>query len=250
MSAPASLDARAPDVYFKATQMDGRSFQGSPKVLYEVGATVVPAPQSTASGAPRICGPGYLHASDAEGETLIGGSWPCRLFEVTGTPVAGFDGGEHRHKGGFLSLTVVREIEAHRALGPNGAQVAAFIERLKTATKDDWTVVIRERQRPSRDAARDAARAAAWDAATDAARDAAWAAATAAWAAARDAATAARAAARDAATAARDAARDAALALLARDKLSPEQFDLLYKPLASIIPADSLLAETQPEVTK
>jgi len=235
---PASLDARAPGakVYFKAVQIDGYSFQGSPKVLYEVGVTVVPAPQRETSGAPRICGPGYLHASNAAGETLIGGSWPCRLFEVTGTPVAGFDG-EHTHKGGFLSLTIEREIEAHRALGPNGAQVVAFIERLKTTTEDDWTVVIRERQRASGDAARAAARAAAGAAAG-----------AAAWAAAR---AAAGDAAGDAArAAARAAAWAAALALVARDKLSLEQFAVLYKPFATVIPADSLLAETQPEVTK
>ena len=200
--------------YFKAVKPDGYSFQGNPPVLYEVGATVVP---HATSDEPRMCGPGYLHASDAEGEVLVGGSWPCRLFIVSGTPAAGFDG-EHGHKGGFLSLTVEREIEAHRALGPNGAQVAAFIERLKTTTKDEWKIVMVMREY-QREADAGDAWVAAWAAARAAARATAW---VAAW----------------------NAAGAAVLALLVRDLITPKQFDLLYAPFVTVIPVDSLVRES------
>jgi hypothetical protein len=201
-------------LYYKATRPDGFSFHGAPPLLYTVGR-VTRDPQHHAEAG--LCGPGWLHASDAAAETLNGGSWPCRLFEVDGTPSLGFDE-DHPHKGGFAELDVVRELDAHLALGPNGAQVAAYIERLKTTTVDDWPVVIRER---------DAARAAAIAAARDAARAAIrYAAGNAAWNAAW--------------VSAADPAGAAALALVVRDLIPPAQFDVLYAPIAVVIPVSSL----------
>ena len=188
--------------YYKATRPDGFSFKGSPCVEYRVGATVTPA---FTVAEPAICGEGLLHAADVPAATLVGGSWPCRLFEVEGEPVVGFDAANPR-KGGFLSLTVVREIEAWQALGPNGREIVAFLARLPALTAPQW-----------------AARAAAWDAA--------WAAANAA----RDAANAAGDAA--------NAAGDAALALCARDLITPEQFATLYTPFAEAIPVESLVPQ-------
>jgi hypothetical protein len=173
--------------YYKATSPDGTDFY-SGTILYEVGKTVRPAKHPN----PRICGPGFLHAADVPAETLVGGRWPCRLFEVTGKPHAGFDA-DHPHKGGFKQLKVVREIPAHLALGPNGAEVARFIESCKTITAEQaWALR----------AARDAARDAAWDAAWDAVRG---------------------------------AARGAAQALVVRDLITPEQFDVLTGPWVSVM---------------
>ena len=197
--------------YFKATRPDGTDFY-SGTILYEVGKIVRPKKHPD----PRICGPGVLHAADVPAMTLVGGSWPCRLFEVTGWPFVGFDE-DHPHKGGFKQLRVVREIDAHIALGPNGVEVARFIESCKSITPEQ-----------ARDlcaawyAALDAAWYAAWDAAWYAARDAAW---YAAW-------DAARYAARDAAL---DAARDAARVLVVRDLIAPEQFDTLTGPWVSVM---------------
>ena len=97
----------------------------------------------------------------------------------------------------------------------------------------------------ARNAAWDAARNAAWDAARnaawDAARNAAWyAARNAAWDAARDAAWDA---ARDAAW---YAARNADRAILVKDKISDEQFNLLTSPWTSC--GLSLYAEDWDEV--
>src|SRR5215831_11390868 len=174
--------------YFKATRLDGTDFYTG-EVLYEVGKRVRPLPFE---GERELCGQGVLHASDAPGETLIGGWWPCRLFEVAGKPIA--QGG---HKFGFKQLRVVRELDAHLALGPNGREVAALIERARSLTWDEA-----RRLRAAWAAARDAAWAAAEDAAGDAAR------------------AAARVAGR--------AASRAALALVVRDLISGEHFNALY----------------------
>jgi len=221
--------------YFKATSPDGTDFYTG-KVLYEVGKTIDVGPQAR-KRPPELCSPSVLHASDAPAETLVGGSWPCRLFEVRGRSVI-HDG----HKHGFRRLTVVRELPAHMALGPNGEQVAAYIKRCKTLTTKELDDL----------AAWGAAWAAVWDAvraaARDAARDAAWDAAWgAAWTAVR---AAVRAAARDAAwtaawTAAWDAVRDAAVALVVRDLITREQFDALYGPWASAIAADTFASATR-----
>ena len=134
-------------IYYKATRTDGTSFHDA-KTTWTVGETVKIKKKDRKAD---LCGVGILHASDAPGETLIGGRWPCRLFEVEGKPVA-----QDGHKFGFHELTVVRELPAWQALGPNGEAVAALIERARTITPEKA-----ERLR------------AAWDAAADAARDAA-----------------------------------------------------------------------------
>jgi hypothetical protein len=171
-----------------------------------------------------VCTDTVYHASDVESETLIGGSWPCRLWEVTGDSV---DHKEHKH--GFRSLTVVGEIEAWRALGPNGSSVATLIERASGITADQAKALDAARG-AARDATRGAARVAARVAARDAARGAAGVAARdAAWGAARDAAWGA------AGVAAGVAARDAAGALVVRELISIDHFDLLTGPWCAVM---------------
>ncbi len=201
-------------IFYKAVRPDGTDFRTG-TIRYEVGQTVTPAPTDLPA---RICGPGMLHAATVPAMTLVSGSWPCRLFEVTGTPVAGLDD-EHPHKAGFRSLIVVREVEAWQALGRNGREVAALIDRAGRLTSDETRRLAAARV-AARVAAQEAAREAARVAARDAARDAAWAAA--------------QAAAWDAAWA---AAWAAATALVVRDLITPEQFDVLYGPWASVIEA-------------
>ena len=196
----------SPTVYYKATRVDGTDFRTG-LVRYEVGKRVRPHPLSV--GEDRIlCGPGFLHAADVPAETLSGGRWPCRLFEVTGKPSAGFDS-RHPHKGGFKELRVLCEVPAHLVFGPNGQAVVRIIYRARQITPSEGQALV-------------TAWDAAWDAAEDAAEDAAW---SAAWSAARWRAW----------SAARDAARDAALAVLVQDLITPEQFQLLYGPWASVI---------------
>jgi hypothetical protein len=226
-------------IFYKATQPDGTDFYTGTVDYAAALAAGKPVRRKPAAEEYWTCSDLVYHAADAAAETLVGCRWPCRLFEVTGRPVA-----QAGHKFGFRSLRVLREIPAHLALGPNGEDVAALIDQASRITYDQ----ARELD-AARVAARVAARDAAWDAARVAARDAAW---DAAWDAARDAAwdaarDAARVAARDAAwVAARDAAwvaaRDdarvathAAAALVVRDLVSDDVFDTLYGPWASVM---------------
>lgn len=140
MSAPRKVSRMVE--FYKATRPDGTSFYDS-TTKWEVGQTIeVPKVKN-----PSCCTGNVLHASDAPAETLIGGSWPCRLFKVEGESVA-----QEEHKHGFFKLTVVEELPADMALGPNGEEVAALIERAATLTADEL-----DKLDAARFAARDAA---------------------------------------------------------------------------------------------
>lgn len=188
--------------FWKATRPDGTDFY-SGTIHYIQGEIVHHPLPDLFGGAGR-----YLSIADTPTQ-CYGMRWPCRLFEVE--PV-----GEHRraddmpHKVACVAVCVIREVDATIALGPQGSEVAALIERASQLTGEE----IR-----SLDAEWDAARGAAWDAARDAA-----------WDAARDGA-------RDAAS---DAVWDAARALFVRDLISDDGFtqnhyDILTRPWRTVI---------------
>ena len=221
--------------YYKAVRPDGMDFRtGTVRWLPPVGdpmpggGMVVTHPTSrkrTDGGAD-----GYLSVATVATE-CTGMRWPCRLAVVEPTRAAAWtpDPGTLPSKRASWQWLVVAEIDAHQALGPQGREVAAIIDRARMLPADElrqWVAAW--------GAARDAAWDAAWDAARVAARVAAWDAAwVAAWGAAWDAARgAARGAAWDAAW---DAARDAALATLVRDLITPKQYDLLMAPWRTVI---------------
>src|SRR5690606_2316851 len=181
--------------YFKAVRPNGRDFYTDSVDYAALCGTGERLPELPGG---ECCGPGVYHASTVAAETLIDGEWPCRVFEVEGEPAS-----EEGSKRGFRTLTVVRELDAHLALGPNGAAVAALVERAGGLTADEAREL-----------------GAAWDAwDTWAAWDARDAAEAAAMYAARDAAEAA------AMYAAEVAAGYAAMALAVRDLITPEQFE-------------------------
>jgi hypothetical protein len=228
-------------VYYKATRLDGTDFRTG-TLRYEVGQTVE-HPTSKRFGDMGSNRPStYLSVSVEPGEVLTGGAWPCRVFRVepVGRTVKRTDG-VFGFKRGCRALRVVEELPARTALGPNGEAVAALIDRARRLTVAEIRA-LGAAWRAAMGAAMGAAGDAAWDAARDAARDAAWraardAAGRAAWGAAGDAAwgAAGRAAWGAARYAAWGAARDAARALVVRDLISPEQFDVLYGPWASVV---------------
>ena len=237
--------------YFKATRLDGTDFytgtvQWAPPEGRE-GDWIVRHPTATKIGATASS-----HLSVATVPTdCVGMKWPCRLFEVEAVgdvkPSRYF-----RHKMVGIEFKVMRELDAHIALGPQGEHVAALIDRAARLTGAEtgqlgaawaaareaargaawtaaWTAAWAAAWAAAREAAREAARTAAlgstWDADRDAdrdaARDATW---DAAWTAARGAAwNAAR-------EADQDAALDAARGLLARDLISAEHYDTLTRP--------------------
>jgi hypothetical protein len=216
-------------VYYKATRPDGTDFRTG-TIQYLVGH-VVEHPTSKRFGVMESNRSStYLSVSVEPGEVLTGGSWPCRLFRVepVGRTVKCTDGA-YGFKRGCRAMRVVEELPAYEALGPNGAEVAAIIDRAGRLTVDEARRLA---------AARAAAWSAAWSAARGAARGATW---NAAWGAARGAARgaawdAAWNAAWDAARgAAWDAAWDAASGALLRDVLAPEHYETLMGPWRSVI---------------
>ena len=163
-------------MHYKATRPDATSFHDA-VTRWEVGE-VTSLPKGTQRGS-KLCGPNLLHAATVPAESLVGGSWPCRLFAVEPKAKLLTDP-RHPHKVGCRSWLVVEELPAAQVFGPNGEAVVALIERCKTLTTDEAKRL---------NAAWDAAWGAAWDAARGAARGAALVAARgAALVAARDAA--------------------------------------------------------------
>lgn len=180
MSTPVRVVRVGMSTYYKATDLNGCTRNG---VQWTVGE-ITRHPTSTAMV--RDEAETYLSVSVEPAETLIGGRWPCRLFEVE--PVGDvIDSSSYPHKRAGLAFRVIRELPAWQTLGPNGQQVAAFIARIKSATPDEISRLV-----------------AAWDAAWDAARDAARAAA---W---------------------------AAEALVVRDIITPDQFNILAGPVMTV----------------
>ena len=224
------------ETYYKAVRTDGTDFYSGQVLWDRVGEIVEhPNPGSLGGGNAK----GYLSVSVSPTD-CTGMKWPCRLFEVE--PVEGVPVWEPTpslpSKRASHAWRVVRELSAYEALGPNGVEVAVFLDLLPTLTNAQWDAASA--------ATLDATLAAAWVAVRAAAWDAAWAAAgvavravawDAAWAAAGVAASAvASAATLDATLAAawvavRAAAWDAAGALVVRDLITAEQFDTLTAPM-------------------
>ena len=152
----------------------------------------------------------YLSVSTVPTD-CTGMRWPCRLarLEAVDTAVWTPDATALPNKRAAVAWRVVAEVDAWQALGPQGREVAAIIDRVRMLTTDEL-----DRLAAARGAAWDAAWYAAWDAARGAA-----------WGAVRDAV-------RDAA---RDAAWYAALATLVRDLITPKQYDLLMAPWRTVI---------------
>ena len=160
----------------------------------------------------------YLSVS-TEAANCTGMQWPCRLALVEAADAAVWtpDATALPDKRAAVVWLVTAEVDAWQALGPQGREVAAIIDRVRMLTTDELRQL-----------------GAAWDAARTTARDAARTTALyAAWSTDRDAAwNAARNAAWGAAWA---AARDAALATLVRDLITPKQHDLLMAPWRTVI---------------
>ncbi len=224
---------------YKATRPDGTDFRTGTVVYAGALASGQPVNHPSSMAMVPDLPATYLSTSVEPAETLLGGSWPCRLFRVepVGNVLDGLDASSHKRA--MLSMKVVEELPAWQALGPNGQVVVRVIELAGylSAEQADRLGAARPAARyaawsAARSAAWSAARDAAWDAARDAAWDAAW---SAAWDAAWDASHAADHAA--AWGAARDAARDAALAYVVKDLITAEQFQMLAGPWISVMGA-------------
>ena len=126
--------------YYKAVRQDGTSFYDpSFRWLPESGPVeghTVAHPTSSAIGR---CASSYLSVSVSPTD-CTGMGWPCRLLEVG--PVDGYDvtvpnPNGPPNKRAAIAWRIVRELPATDALGPQGIQVAALIERASRLTADD-----------------------------------------------------------------------------------------------------------------
>ena len=187
--------------YYKAVRHDYGSFH-NPEFMYGPAGTVVTHPDYD----PKSDDASHYLSVSVEPADCTGFQWrtdgkDSRLLIVE--PIGDVripHPDTYPNKRAVRSLRVVGELPISVAFGPNGEQVTAFLEKLSGLTGGQWAAAYA--------AARAAARAAdvaAGDAAWDAARDAAYAAGDAAW--------------------------DAARALVVRDKITPEQFDILTVPM-------------------
>ena len=202
-------------VFYKATRPDGTDFYTGLVDYAAALASGEPLPELPGGG--EFPGEGWYHLATVPTE-CVGMSWPCRLFEVEPVGTVWTDV-HHPHKIGTTSVRVLREVDAHLALGPQGEQVAALIGRCRSLTGDEldrldaaWVA--------ARVATRVAARVATWDAARDAVRVAAQ---DATW------------------VAVRVAVQDAALGLLCRDLIGQhpgwdqDAYDRLTGPWRQVI---------------
>ena len=208
-------------IYYKAVRPDGTDFYGgtvrwAPPENHD-GEWIVRHPTSEKTNLGNAAT--YLSVS-TEATDCTGMNWPCRLFEVEAvgeTGQQGFWGLPSKVIG--LAFRVIRELPAWKALGPQGQQLAALLDRIAGITQDEVRELLSAQANAggvARDAAWDAVGGVAWDAVG-----------VAAWVAAWDAVgVAARDAARDAAW---GAVWDAALAVLVRDLISEDHFVALTK---------------------
>lgn len=241
--------------YWKAVRPDGTDFysgtvQWIPEDGVPEGGHVV---AHRDDGERLIPGDPSTHLSVATIPTnCTGMKWPCRLLRVVPDGREVLRDPDLPHKRCSARWRVIEEVDAHLALGPQGAEVAALVERAYRLTSDEvaglaapritaWTVAREVARIVARIVARDGAvarataRTTAWDAAGGGARIAATAAARhAARRAAQDAVltTYWRFAKKDAPG---GAAADAALATLSRDLISTENHDLLMAPWREVV---------------
>ena len=152
MNADDVLRALDGAVFYKATRPDGTDFYTCLVDYAAALASGKPLPELPGGG--EFPGEGWYHLATVPTE-CVGMSWPCRLFEVEPVGSVHTDT-DHPHKIGTTSVRVLREVDAHLALGPQGEQVAALIGRCRSLTGDELDRL---------DAARDAARDATWVAA-------------------------------------------------------------------------------------
>lgn len=223
-------------IYYKAVSPDGTSFHDPsfrwvPKAGPVEGIVVIhPNPHDDHPS-------GWLSAATVP-TGCTGMVWdptsdpPMRLLELTsvnGYPITAplWNLPNKRAASAWL---VVRELPATDALGPQGVEVAAILDRVSRLTDGETRKLTAAREAAAAHAAWFAAWFVAKDAAQNAARIAAWnAVRKAVW---NTSLSTVRTTAWDAAW---DAAMDAARATLTRDLITPEQYDTLMTPWREVI---------------
>lgn len=198
--------------YYKAVRPDGTDFY-SGTVRWIPEDVAIPAEGwLVVHPTAKTIGPAadeYLSVSTVPTD-CTGMEWPCRLLAVEAVGDVSTPNLRQHNKRAAVAWRVRDELSAHEALGPQGAEVAAILDRMTRLTPSEVRVLS-----AAFPAAREAGRYAAWystrKAALNAARFAAWFAASNA---ALD-------------TTGYDAACNAAIAIITRDLINTELYDQL-----------------------
>ena len=119
--------------FYKAVRPDGTDFYSATVDYAAALASGEPTPALSGEG--PFPGEGWYHLATVP-TGCVGMLWPCRLFEVEPVGDQTLDT-EHPYKVGCRQVRVVREVDGHIALGPQGAEVAALISRIKALTGDE-----------------------------------------------------------------------------------------------------------------
>ena len=222
--------------YYKAVRPDGKDFYtGTVQWAVEPGE-IVRHPTSTLPPDEWSSAGDYLSVATVPTD-CTGMGWPARLFEVEpvdGYPVTSPSPANFPHKRAATAWRVVREVESHIALGPQGGVLVEFLDALGDLTEGEVKAMV---------ATRNASRTntwVAWDAARDVAyttRNAAWIAAWAAW------------------IAAHAAIRDAVLALVVADLvgqhgLTIDHLQTLVAPARTIPRLAKIIDRALPTIAK
>ena len=191
--------------YYKAVRPDGTDFfSGKVRWLPPAGeplpegGLIVRHPTATTPSLGDDAAD-YLSVS-TEPTNCTGTLWPCRLALVEAADAAVWTPNATAlpDKRAAVIWLVTAEVDAWQALGPQGREVVAIIDRVRMLTTDELRQLT-------------AAWFAAWDATRGAARNAAW-------------------------YAARYAARDAAVALATWDLIDPAHRTALTAPIRAALP--------------
>ena len=235
--------ADSKETYYKAVRPDGKDFySGTVQWAVEPGE-IVHHPTSTLPPDEWSSAWDYLSVATVPTD-CTGMEWPARLFEVEpvdGHPVTSPSPATFPHKRGATAWRVVREVESHLALGPQGEVLVEFLDALR-----DLTDVEAEAMGAPWGAGWSAAMGAEWSAAMGAGRSAAMVAAP-------DAAL--RSAWGATLGAGRGAARDAALALVVADLvgrygLTREHLDILTGPALTIPRLSAIIDRALPTICR
>ena len=145
--------------YYKAVRPDGTDFfSGKVRWLPPAGE---PLPEGglivrhpTAATPSFGDDAAYYLSVSTEPANCTGMQWPCRLARVEATDAAVWtpDATALPDKRAAVAWLVTAEVDAWQALGPQGREVAAIIDRVRMLTADEL-----DRLAAVRDAARDAA---------------------------------------------------------------------------------------------
>lgn len=134
-------------VYFKAVRPNGRDFWTNsvqwapPEGQAMMGSRLVEHPNLN-----RTVGYGLPYVRPESASTYLsvsrlatactGALWPCRLLMVAKGDHPVFDAPSYPHKRASLSWRVLQETKAHRVFGPEGAQVADALGKIRLMTPE------------------------------------------------------------------------------------------------------------------